>query len=78
MGPPNLTQDMIKGKMQTKPAPVDLHRDIWCRRVSRGITVPEWVWSLGVDNVTSLSAGVPPLHLGWRLGGGYTQVVGLI
>ena len=53
--------------MQTKPAPVDSHRGIWCRRVSRGITVPERVWSLGVDNATSLRAGVPPLHLGWRL-----------
>ena len=37
------------------------------RPVGRGKTVPERVWSLGVDNATSLSAGVPPLHLGWRL-----------
>ena len=29
--------------------------------------MPERVWSLDVDNATSLSAGVPPLHLGWRL-----------
>ena len=53
--------------MQMKPAPVDSHRGIWCRRVSRGKSVPERVWSLDVDNATSLSAGMPPLHLGWRL-----------
>ena len=29
--------------------------------------MPERVLSLGVDNATSLSAGVPPLHLEWRL-----------
>ena len=45
----------------------DLALGIWCRWVSRGKTVPERVWSLGVDNGTRLSAGVPPLHLGWRL-----------
>ena len=66
-GPLKLTQDVSKGKMQTKPAAVTSHWGIWCRRVGRGKTVPERVWSLGVDNATSLSAGVPPLHLGWRL-----------
>ena len=38
--------------------------------VGRGKTVPERVWSLGMDNATSLSAGVPALHpscCGWRL-----------
>ena len=42
MGPgsPKLTQDVSKGYMQTKPAPVTSHRGIWCRRVGRGKTVP--------------------------------------
>ena len=53
--------------MQTKPAPVDSHRGIWCRRLSRGITVPERVWSLGVDNATSLERWCASLAPGWRL-----------
>ena len=43
-GPPNHTQDVSKGQMQTKPAPVDSHRGIWCRRVSRSKTVPGGSW----------------------------------
>ena len=35
--------------MQTKPAPVDSHKGIWCRW-GRGKTVPKRVWPLGVDN----------------------------
>ena len=50
-----------------KPAPVTSHWGIWCRQVGRGKTGPLRVWSHGVDNATCLSAGVPPLHLKWRL-----------
>ena len=52
MGP-----DVNKGYMQMKPAPVTAHWGIWSRWVGAKQCLKK-AWSLGVDNTTSLSAGV--------------------
>ena len=65
LGPPKLTQDVSNGRCKRSLR-------LWPHTGAFGVggwgkTASERVWSLGVDNATSLSAGVPPLHLGWRL-----------